>query len=488
MGAVATLYDTPLRTGVKKPPPVTDMDNYLRIPDLSNIPDPFKMRLFSKTINLNPEIPNMLQPAQNQAVRKPELLAPGGSFHKCRVALLYGADAVYAAGKNFGLRSFAHNLDNEELAGATFLAHRLGKKIYITVNVFAREADLGKLPAYLEYLDDLGVDALIVSDPGVLVLARTYAPRLPLHLSTQANTTNSLSIRFWRDQGVSRINLARELTFSELREIAKNTDIDLEIFVHGAMCMSYSGRCLLSAFLNHRSANSGACTQPCRWSYSLVEEKRPGQYFPVQEDGRGTYIFNSKDLCLIEDTCRLADLGIASMKIEGRMKGVLYLASVTRAYRQAIDRCAARPEAFDIDERWIQDLKRVSHRPYTKGLLYEDAEQPASNIEPEISYIQTHTLAGIVGDVGSRTGQELNGNGPFPQTSGNIWLQARSRLGAGQILEFIYPDGSSRFHTLDRFEGPSGNLLTDVHPNGWIRFGVDFPVFPFQVVRTERKC
>ncbi|MHC1729475.1 MAG: U32 family peptidase [Syntrophobacteraceae bacterium] len=414
----------------------------------------------------------------------PELLAPGGNLEKCRTAFLYGADAVYASGKDFGLRGFAHNLDNEGLAHATCIAHRLGKKIYITVNVFAREPDLKRMPPYLEYLRELGIDALIISDPGVLRLARKYAPGIPVHLSTQANTTNSSSIEFWQEQGVSRINLARELSIREIAGIAERSALEIEVFVHGAMCMSYSGRCLMSAFLNNRSANSGYCTQPCRWSWNLVEEKRPGQFFPVQEDSRGTYIFNSKDLCLLEDIGKLASMGIASFKIEGRMKGVLYLASVTRAYRRAIDACIeGRKEPAD-QAGWMEDLHKVSHRPYTKGLLFGDSGANGSDVETKISYIQTHTLAGIVRS--NPDCEALPGSGPNREGE-RIFMQARSRLVPGQEIEFLYPDGFSRAHILRSFEDLNGVSLPEAHPNKWITFSVDFPVFPFQVVRVEKK-
>ncbi len=418
------------------------------------------------------------------ARRKPELLAPGGSLDKCRIAFAYGADAVYASGKDFGLRGFAHNLDLEELAAAVFIAHRFGKKVYITVNVFAREHDLKKLPPYLEYLQDLGIDAVIVSDPGVLLLARKYAPGIPVHLSTQANTTNSASVEFWQEQGVSRINLARELSFDELAEIRGKTGAEIEIFVHGAMCMSYSGRCLMSAMLNNRSANSGFCTQPCRWSYGLVEEKRPGQFFPVEEDARGTYIFNSKDLCLIEEIGRLSALVIDSFKIEGRMKAPLYLASVTRAYRQAIDAAAENGRAFTVEPSWMDDLNRISHRPYTKGILFQGAAPGASDVSTDVSYIQTHTLAGLAHPYPSG---DIPGNGTGRQDgSGKILLETRSRIFAGSELEFLDPGGLSRLHRLDAFEDMNGNLLTETHPNRWIRFSVDFPVFPFQVVRIGK--
>jgi U32 family peptidase len=423
----------------------------------------------------------MNQASFHNSLRRPELLAPGGSFDKCRIAFLYGADAVYAAGKDFGLRGFAHNLDTEELAAAAFLARRLGKKLYVTVNVFAREHELSKIPAYLEYLAEIGVDALIVSDPGVLMLARKYAPEIPTHLSTQANTTNSLSVEFWKNQGVSRINLARELTYTELSEIAQRAAIELEVFVHGAMCMSYSGRCLMSAFLNNRSANSGFCTQPCRWSYRLVEEKRPGEYFPVQEDSRGTYIFNSKDLCLIQEIGTLASLGIDSFKIEGRMKGALYLASVTRAYRRAVDAYLEKPDRFQAEPDWLDDLLKVSHRPYTKGMLYGGADSCSSGIETSVSYIQTHTLAGLVRMPPSSDLSADDGAGGF-----KIHFETRSRLVPGTRLEFLYPDGTSRVHDLHSFEDMNGNSLSEAHPNRWIRFSTEFPVFPCQVVRIAK--
>ncbi len=414
---------------------------------------------------------------------KPELLAPAGSLEKCRIAFLYGADAVYAGGKEYNLRSYAGNLDSEELAEACYLAHCLGKKLYVTVNAFARERDLGTLPGYLQYLQEIGADGIIVSDPAVLLLAKRWAPAVPLHLSTQANTINSLSVHFWQSQGICRINLARELTFEELVEIRKIARIELEVFVHGAMCISYSGRCLLSGFLSRRSANSGLCTQPCRWSYSLVEEKRPGEYFPIREDSRGSYIFNSKDLCLLEHLGDLMAIGVHAFKIEGRMKGALYLASVIRTYRQAIDMYWEAPKTFRVEQRWREDLAWMSHRPYTSGLLFDESAA-CQGVETATGYIQTHTLAGIVRPAPhSRWETSLS-----PHNEGKDWtcIEVRSRLAPGMELHFLGTDGSTTIHILGDFQDLSGNPLPVAHPNTWVRLRLTFRTFPQQVIRTLR--
>ncbi|MGV8075229.1 MAG: U32 family peptidase C-terminal domain-containing protein [Syntrophobacteraceae bacterium] len=415
---------------------------------------------------------------------KPELLAPGGSLEKCRIAFLYGADAVYVGGKQFSLRAAARNLDYEELAEASSMARCRGKKLYVTVNTFARNSDLKTLPNYLQYLDKIRVDGIIISDPALLMLARKWSPNTSLHLSTQANTTNSLSVRFWLDQGFSRVNLARELSMNELIEIRKDTNAELEVFVHGAMCVSYSGRCLLSAMFNNRSANRGLCTQPCRWSYRLVEEKRPGEYFPIFEDSKGTYIFNSKDLCLIEEIGALMNIGINAFKIEGRMKGALYLATVVRAYRKAID------EAWDASlpptpvNEFIEELSRVSHRSYTKGFLLSDSDEFERSIASSIPVLQTHTLAGLVRP------SPHEGEGPDALESTetrNCWtyIEVRSRLLPGAKLEFLRPDGSIDCLTVEHLEDPEGNILHIAQPNSCIRIPTPFPTIPLQVIRVS---
>lgn len=413
--------------------------------------------------------------------QKPELLAPGGSLEKCKIAFLYGADAVYVGGKNFSLRAFATNLDLHELHEACTLAHALDKRLYVTVNTYPRESDLESLGRYLRELQHIGVDAIIVADPGVLSLARDLTPRLPIHLSTQANTTNSMSVNFWKRLGVTRVNLARELTFEEIRDIGQKTTLELEVFIHGAMCVSYSGRCLLSAFMSGRSANRGECAQPCRWSYRLVEEKRPGQYFPIMEDPSGTYIFNSKDLCLMEEMGRLLTVGVHAFKIEGRMKGLLYLAAVTRAYRQAIDTHWQNPEGFIPSEEWMTDLNRISHRPYTKGFTFLGTETAAGGVDHQTPIVKTHTLAGIVRQV------DQAGSPPeHPQTPGgfSVILETRTRLFKRQLIEFLFPDGRTHALQLDAFHDMDGATLAVAHPNSKIRFQVPFRPMEFQVVRT----
>ncbi|GKT08160.1 peptidase U32 [Desulforhabdus sp. TSK] len=415
--------------------------------------------------------------------RKPELLAPAGSLEKCRVAFLYGADAVYAGGKEYSLRAFAGNLSLEELAEASRLARKLGKKLYVTVNSFARQSDLGPLPKYLRYLEEIAVDAIIVSDPGILLLCRASAPNTPVHLSTQANTTNALSIELWKQHGIRRVNLARELSLEEISQIRRETDVELEIFIHGAMCVSYSGRCLLSAFLNDRSANRGLCTQPCRWSYRLVEQKRPGQYFPIFEDEHGSYIFNSKDLCLLKEIPLLMDLGIESLKIEGRMKGLLYLAGVTRAYRQVIDAYWEDPQGFQLPSRCIEDLEHVSHRPYSKGLLYPEDHALHQETDTSKPYDQSHTLAGIVREHDS---QDLLGNCHPGLSEYTVAVEVRNRLFPGMTLEFLCPDGRTEKHVLTAFYDSFGNLLQVAQPNTRIFFQVPFSTFPLQVIRMTR--
>lgn len=303
-------------------------------------------------------------------MQKPELLSPAGNLEKLKLAILYGADAVYCGGHNYGLREGADNFTLEELVEGTEFAHQHGGRIYITVNMIPHNDDLVGLDEYLHQLEEIGVDALIVSDPGVISILKQEGIQLPIHLSTQANAVNWASVLFWAEQGVERVILARELSKDEIIEIRKKTDISLEMFIHGSMCISYSGRCLLSNYMANRDANRGRCAHSCRWKYYLVEEKRPGEYYPVFEDEQGTYIMNSRDLCLIEHIPEVVETGVDSLKIEGRMKSLHYVATVTAVYRQAIDSYFKDPISYQFKPEWLEELKKVSHRDYTTGFFF----------------------------------------------------------------------------------------------------------------------
>ena len=358
---------------------------------------------------------------------KPELLAPAGDPEKLKVAIAYGADAVYVGGKKFGLRAGAGNLATDEIEECVKFAHSHGVKIYVTVNIFAHNRDLEELPDYLKYLQKYHVDALIISDPGVLALTRDTVPDMPVHLSTQANTTNWQSARFWAKTGVERIVLARELSLKEINEINTKTKVDLECFVHGAMCISYSGRCLLSNYFTGRDANKGDCAQACRWRYALVEEKRPGIHLPIVEDDRGTYILSSQDLCLIEYIPELINAGVMSFKIEGRMKSVHYVAGVVKAYREAIDTYIAAPEKYQFNTKWLVDIGKVSNRDFTTGFLFGQPNQPAhynSNI-----YRRDYSFIGIV-------------RGYDRQRKMTV-IEQRNRFFAGDEIELFLPKGDS---------------------------------------------
>lgn len=305
----------------------------------------------------------------HRKLEKTELLAPAGNLEKLKIALKYGADAVYMGDKTFSLRGGTDNFTKEELEEGIKYAHELGKKAYATVNIYANNEDLEKLPAYVRFLDKIEADGAIVSDPAVVQIIKKETKNLPVFLSTQTNTTNYLSAKFWEEQGISRIILARELSLIEIKEIKKQTNLELEIFIHGSVCISHSGRCYISKYLLDRDANRGECTHPCRWNYHLMEETREGEYFPVFEDNRGTYIYNSKDLCLMPRIKDLIETGIESFKIEGRMKSVHYLATVVSVYRAAIDSYFNDPKNFIVKDEWLAELFKVKNRGYFLGFV-----------------------------------------------------------------------------------------------------------------------
>jgi len=370
-------------------------------------------------------------------IKIPELLAPAGSFEKMVTAIHYGADAVYCGGKKYSLRAHASNFPDEQLAEAVAYAHERGVKLYVTVNIFAHKEDMQGLEKYLRFLKDIQVDGIIVSDPGILSLAKEIIPEIPIHLSTQANVTNSANARFWEAQGVARLNVARELSLIEIAEIRQALDgaTLIEVFVHGALCISYSGRCMLSYYFTGRDANRGECAHPCRYKYSLQEEKRPGQHFPVEEDEHGTYIFNSKDLCLLSKLPQLISYGVDSLKIEGRMKTIYYVGAVVRVYRAALDYIAknieealAKNRMISLPPVYMEELMKVGTRGYTENFIVkppgaDDMLYDRSRIDQEFVPV------GIVQNFGSRAENEN-------------WLEAeiRNPLRKGDKIEYLSRD------------------------------------------------
>ena len=364
-----------------------------------------------------------------------ELLAPAGTFLKLKTAFKFGADAVYFAGKKFGLRAFAGNFEDNEIEEAVKYAHSLNKKVYITVNILAHEADFDGLKDYILYLDKIGVDALIVADVGIIKLIRDIAPNLDIHVSTQANVTNSYSVKFFKDLGVKRIVLARELSITEIKKIHEEVpDIEFEAFVHGAMCISYSGRCLLSNYFTGRDSNRGACVQACRWEYTITEKSRQGQQFPIEEDERGTYILNSKDLCMINHLKELEEAGVCSFKIEGRMKSEYYVACTVNAYKRALN-------GEDID---VTELEKSSHRLFTTGFYFGEKDKECFKSS---SPVQTHEFMALVLE---------------DEKDGYVKIEQRNRFKVGDSLEVLSPDENfNKIIVVTEIKNLKGELIDD---------------------------
>jgi putative protease len=408
-------------------------------------------------------------------LKKPELLAPAGNLEKLRIAVHYGADAVYMGGQSYSLRSLADNFLLEEMASAVSYAHDCGVKTYLTVNSYPDNNDITGLYRYLEGVARVPFDAYIVADPGVIDMVREISPERSLHLSTQANTTNWRSALFWEKHGIERINLAREMSLAGIREVRQRVNLGLEVFVHGAMCISYSGRCLLSGIMTGRNANTGECAHPCRWNYALVEEQRPGEYFPVLEDATGTFIFNSKDLCLLEFIPELVASGVDSLKIEGRMKGIHYLASVVRVYREALDRYCEAPDSYRFQPELLDELHKISHRGYTTGFFFG---RPAeSDREYHSRYIRNYDFVGIVDEVGH---------------DGEVVVEVRNRITSRDALEFIGRGISSNLFRLREMTAVEETAAGDksrlqvAHPNRRVSFRVPFPVEKYDLIRREK--
>jgi len=399
----------------------------------------------------------------------PELLAPAGNLEKLEIALLYGADAVYCGVEQFSLRALAGNLTVQELSKACDIAHSLQKRLYLTLNAFLRPGEEPAARELLESLRQVPVDAYILADPGMLLLVKQVDPHKVVHLSTQANTTSTLAAHFWQSQGVKRLNLARELSLQEISAVRASALLELEVFVHGAMCMAYSGRCLLSAGLSGRSANRGACSHPCRWKYALLEESRPGEFLPIEEDDRGTYIFNSRDLCLIDHLPELIRAGVDSLKIEGRMKSLYYVAAVTRIYRAALDAWRDDPDNYQVDPDWHRELEAVSHRPYGTGFLFD---QDRAFVHTEDShYLRNCDFVGIVKE----------------QVSSGDWLVAgRNRFRSGERLEIIGPAMRQAEFDFEKAVNDHGDVVTTVQPNALVRMPLPAGARPGDLLRRWR--
>lgn len=408
-------------------------------------------------------------------MNRPEILAPAGNLEKLKMALIYGADAVYIGGEKYGLRAAAGNFTLEEIKEGTDYAHSMGRKLYITVNIIPHNEDLEGLPEYLKELGAAGVDALIVSDPSIIMTAREVLPDMELHLSTQASNTNYKSAEFWHRLGINRIVLARELSFDEIREIILKAPetLEFEAFVHGAMCVSYSGRCLLSNYMVGRDANRGECAQPCRYKYYLMEEKRPGQYMPVDEDERGTYIFNSRDLCMIEHIPALVESGIKSLKIEGRMKSSYYVASVVRAYRLALDSYLENPRDYRFKEEWLDELSKASHRQFGTGFYFGKPDSQGQIYESS-AYVRDYAFIGMV----------LAYN---PDT-GIATVEQRNRMLAGDEIEIIGPHRGLFSQRIEKMWNEEGEEIQSApHPQQIVAMKMEKPVEKYDILRRERK-
>lgn len=407
-------------------------------------------------------------------MRKPELLVPAGSLEVLKVAVTFGADAVYIGGEAFGLRAKAKNFTSEEMKEGIDFAHAHGVKVYVTANILAHNSDFADAAAYFEELEAMKPDALIIADPGLFMIAKDVCPEIDIHVSTQANNCNYGTFLFWHEQGATRVVTARELSLQEIGEIRKHipASMEIETFVHGAMCISYSGRCLLSAYMTGRSANEGACTHPCRWKYAVVEEKRPGEYFPVEENERGTYIFNSKDLCMIEHIPDLVKAGIDSFKIEGRMKTALYVATVARTYRKAIDDYFTDPALYEEHLPWYREqISRCTYRQFTTGFFYGKPDQE-SQIYDSNTYIREYTYLGIVGEV----------------KDGLCVIEQRNKFTVGEQIEIMKPDGRNIEVTVRAIYTEDGESMESApHPKQKLFVDLGVTADVFDILRRQEE-
>lgn len=397
-------------------------------------------------------------------MNKVELLAPAGNLEKLKIAIAYGADAVYFGGEAFGLRAGAENFTKEDMVEGVSYAHERGCRCYLTFNIFPHNEDIPAMEEYLRSIVDVDIDAFLVSDPGTVDMIQEIIPAAEIHLSTQTNMTNYRTANFWYQKGVKRVVLARELTLEEIKTMRQEIpgDMEIETFVHGAMCISYSGRCLLSNFMVERDANRGMCAHPCRWKYSLVEDKRPEEQYPIEEDDRGTYIMNSKDLCMIEHIPDLVEAGISSLKIEGRMKSVFYVASVVGAYRRALDAYEKDPKNYVFNPSWRKDLSRASHRQFTTGFFYHKPDNEDQNYRSS-DYMRECTFTGVVRSYDPETGKAL--------------VEQRNKMKQGDTLEIFGPGRDAFTQRLSAMWDLDGNRLeTAPHPQQMLEIQMEQPV------------
>lgn len=400
-----------------------------------------------------------------------ELLAPAGNLNRLKVALAYGADAVYAGGDSFSLRVRAKNFTDEELAEGIRYTHSLGKKFYLALNVIPHNEDIDNFIEYIKDVKELKPDAFIISDLGAFNLAKQYASEIPIHVSTQANNVNYATVDSWHKMGAERVVLARELSFDEVKTIREKTspELELEAFIHGAMCISYSGRCLLSGYMTGRESNSGDCAHPCRWNYTLMEEKRPGEHFPVYENDRGTFIFNSKDMCMIEYIPELINSGVVSFKIEGRVKTEFYVATVVGAYRRAIDEYLKNPDGYKFNPKWLEELQKVSNRSYTTGFWLGKTNSDSQNTT-DGGYVRTYDLAALF---------EKNKNGKC------IFIQ-KNKLSVGDVVEIMVPDGEPFSFTIDEMWDENDEEITDApHPMQIFKLDLGRDLPEFSMIRKK---
>ncbi|MCI9081337.1 MAG: U32 family peptidase [Lachnospiraceae bacterium] len=407
-------------------------------------------------------------------MKKPELLVPASSLEVLKIAVVFGADAVYIGGEAFGLRAKARNFSMEDMREGILFAHARGVKVYVTANILAHNDDLKGVREYFGELKELGPDALIISDPGIFAIGQEICPELEIHISTQANNTNYGTYQFWYRQGAKRVVSARELSLQEIGEIRRNIpeDMEIETFIHGAMCISYSGRCLLSNYFTGRDANQGACTHPCRWKYAVVEETRPGEYMPVYENERGTYIFNSKDLCMIEYIPELVEAGIDSFKIEGRMKTALYVATVARTYRKAIDDYFISRETYKQNMPWyLEQISNCTYRQFTTGFFFGKPDEH-TQIYDSNTYVKEYTYLGIVGEEDDR----------------GYRIEQKNKFSVGETIEVMKPDGSNITVTVQSIRDDEGRQMESApHPRQVLYIDLGQPLEKYDILRRQEK-